>query len=153
MSYLEDLFSVSGKTALVTGAATGIGRMAATALMHGGATVLIASRKGHDCAQAAEELNALGTSGRAEGFGGDVSTEEGISALVAEVRQRTDKLDILFNNAGISWGAELSEFPYSAWAKVLNVNVTGLFHLTRELLPELERAASDEDPARIINLG
>jgi NAD(P)-dependent dehydrogenase (short-subunit alcohol dehydrogenase family) len=153
MSYLEDLFSVSGKTALVTGAATGIGRMAATALMHGGATVLIASRKGHDCAQAADELNALGTSGRAEGFGGDVSTEEGISALVAEVRQRTDKLDILFNNAGISWGAELSEFPYSAWAKVLNVNVTGLFHLTRELLPELERAARDEDPARIINLG
>ncbi len=141
MSFIEDLYSVRGKTALVTGAATGIGRMAATALMHGGARVLIASRKGHDCARTAE------------GFGGDVSSEEGVAALVAEVRNRTDKLDILFNNAGISWGAELSEFPYSAWAKVMNVNVTGLFHLTRELLPELERAASDEDPARIINLG
>lgn len=153
MSFIEDLFSVRGKTALVTGAATGIGRMAATALMQGGARVLIASRKGHDCARTAEELNAMGTPGSAEGFGGDVSSEEGIAALVGEVRQRTDTLHILFNNAGVSWGAELNEFPYSAWAKVLNVNVTGLFHLTRELLPELERAASDEDPARIVNLG
>lgn len=153
MSYIEELFSVAGKTALVTGAATGIGRMAATALMQGGANVLIASRKGHDCAKVAEVLNALGTKGRAEGFGGDVSSEEGIAALVAEVRKRTDKLHILFNNAGISWGAELSQFPYSAWAKVLNVNVTGLFHLTQELLPDLERAASHDDPARIVNLG
>lgn len=153
MSFIDDLFSVAGKTALVTGAATGIGRMAATALMQGGANVLIASRKGADCARVADELNAMGTNGKAEGFGGDVSTEEGIAALVAEVRSRTDRLDILFNNAGVSWGAELSEFPYSAWAKVLNVNVTGLFHLTRELLPDLERSASRDDPSRIINLG
>jgi len=153
MSFIEDLFSVRGKTALVTGAATGIGRMAATALMQGGANVMIASRKGHDCARTAEELNAMGLPGNAKGFGGDVSSEEGIAALVGEVRRRTDMLHILFNNAGVSWGAELSEFPYAAWAKVLNVNVTGLFHLTRELLPELERAASDADPARIVNLG
>lgn len=152
MSYLEELFSIAGKTALVTGAATGIGRMAATGLVQAGANVLIASRKGADCARVAEELNGLG-GGKAEGFAGDVGTEEGIAALVAEVRNRTDRLHILINNAGVSWGAEYEDFPYSAWAKVLNVNVTGLFHLTRELTPLLENAASHEDPARIINLG
>ena len=152
MSYLDELFSVAGKTALVTGGATGIGRMAATALVKGGANVLIASRKGEDCRKAAEELNELG-GGRAEGFAGDVGTEQGVAALLAEVVTRTDRLHILLNNAGATWGAELETFPYHAWAKVLNVNVTGLFHLTRSLLPLLEAAATDADPARIINLG
>jgi NAD(P)-dependent dehydrogenase (short-subunit alcohol dehydrogenase family) len=153
MSYLDELFSVAGKKALVTGGATGIGRMAATALLHAGAEVMIASRKGEDCERVAGELNALGASGKAEGFAGDVGSEEGVVALAAEVGKRADRLDILLNNAGLSWGAPLEEFPYHAWARVLNVNVTGLFHLTRELLPLLVKAASFEDPARIINLG
>jgi NAD(P)-dependent dehydrogenase (short-subunit alcohol dehydrogenase family) len=153
MSYLETLFSVTGKTALVTGAATGIGRMAATALVMGGARVLIASRKGADCARAAQELNALGGPGSAEGFAGDVGSEEGVAALVDEVKGRTERLDILINNAGITWGADFAEFPYAAWQKVFAVNVAGLFQLTRELTPLLEAAASHEDPARIINLG
>lgn len=153
MSYIDDLFSVAGKTALVTGAASGIGRMAATALVMGGARVFIASRKGEACRAVAEEINALGGSGSAEGFAGDVGSEEGVAALAAEVGSRTDRLNILINNAGLSWGAELADFPYKAWARVLDVNVTGLFHLTRELLPLLDKAASHEDPARIINLG
>lgn len=153
MSYLDELFSVAGKTALVTGAATGIGRMAATALVMAGARVMIASRKGEDCVRAADEINSLGGTGKAEGFAGNVGTEEGIAALVAEVKSRTDKLDILLNNAGVTWGAPYEEFPYDAWAKVMAVNVAGVFHLTRELTPLLEKAASDEDPARIINLG
>lgn len=153
MSYLDELFSVAGKKALVTGAATGIGRMAATALVRAGAEVMIASRKGADCERVAGEINALGGPGKADGFGGDVSTEAGIAALVEEVKRRTDRLHILINNAGVSWGEPLATFPYHAWAKVLNVNVTGLFHLTRELLPLLEKAASDSDPARVINLG
>jgi NAD(P)-dependent dehydrogenase (short-subunit alcohol dehydrogenase family) len=153
MTYLEELFSVSGKTALVTGAATGIGRMAATALAQAGATVLIASRKGADCERAADEINALDTRGKVTGFAADVSTEAGIAALVAEVNARTDRLHILMNNAGISWGEPLETFPYHAWAKVMNINVTAVFQLTRDLLPLLEKAASDDDPARVINLG
>jgi NAD(P)-dependent dehydrogenase (short-subunit alcohol dehydrogenase family) len=153
MSYLEDLFSVSGKTALVTGGATGIGRMAATALVKAGASVMIASRKGADCETAAAEINALGGSGKVVGFAGDVGTEAGVLALAAEVTSRTKKLDILINNAGTSWGAPFAEFPYQGWTKVLAVNVIGLFHLTRELVPLLEAAASDDDPSRIINLG
>ncbi|WP_336057545.1 SDR family oxidoreductase [Nitratireductor sp. CH_MIT9313-5] len=153
MSYLEELFSLKGKRALVTGGASGIGQMAATALVQAGAHVMIASRRGEECEATAEELNALEADGSAEGFAGDVGTEEGINALAKAVSERTDKLHILFNNAGVSWGERLESFPYSAWARVMNVNVTGLFHLTRELLPKLQAAASDADPARIINLG
>ena len=138
---------------MITGAASGIGRMAATALIHGGADVMIASRKGADCERVAAELNSLGAPGKAEGFTGDVSTEAGIGALVGQVKRRTDTLDILINNAGASWGEPLETFPYHAWAKVMNVNVTAVFHLTRELLPLLEKAATDPDPARVINLG
>ncbi len=153
MSYFQSLFGLNGKKALVTGGATGIGRMVATALVEAGAHVMIASRKGEDCAKVAEELNAMDAPGSAEGFSGDVSTEEGILALAEEVKKRTDELNILVNNAGISWGASLEEFPYKAWNKVFDINVTGLFALTQQLLPLLEKAASDEDPSRIINLG
>ena len=153
MSYLDELFSVSGKIALVTGGATGIGRMIATALVHGGAHVMIASRKEEHCLEVADELNGLEAEGRAEGFSGDVGTEQGVAALVETVSARTDRINILVNNAGVSWGERLESFPYSAWARVLNINVTGLFHLTRGLLPLLDKGASHDDPARIINLG
>ena len=149
----DNLFSLNGKTALVTGGATGIGRMAAEALVRAGARVLIASRKGADCAAVADELNALDAPGRAEGFAGDVSSEAGIDALVSEVNSRTQRLDILMNNAGVSWGAPLGQFPYDAWDKVMSVNVTGVFHLTQKLLPLLIKSGSDDDPARVVNVG
>ena len=69
------------------------------------------------------------------------------------MKARTDRLEILINNAGLSWGERFESFPYQAWARVMNVNVTGLFHLTRELVSLLEASASHDDPARIINLG
>ncbi|MER8801166.1 SDR family oxidoreductase [Mesorhizobium sp. M0998] len=153
MGYLDELFSMTGKKALVTGGSTGIGRMVATALVQGGADVMIASRKGADCERTAEDLNTLDAPGKAEGFAGDINSEDGVTELVNEVKRRTDRLHILVNNAGATWGERLDTFPYKAWARVLSVNVTGLFHLTRELLSMLEKAASDEDPARIINLG
>jgi NAD(P)-dependent dehydrogenase (short-subunit alcohol dehydrogenase family) len=153
MAYLDSLFSVTGKKALVTGGATGIGRMIATALVMGGADVMIASRKEAECEAAAAALNDLGGPGKAEGFAGNVATEAGVAELAAAVRQRTDKLAILVNNAGTSWGEPLETFPYQAWSRVFDVNVTGLFNLTRALLPLLDMAATDEDPARIINLG
>ncbi|OCW58208.1 SDR family oxidoreductase [Hoeflea olei] len=151
--YLESLFGLSGKTALVTGGATGIGRMIATGFAAAGARVLIASRKGEDCARVADEINALGGSGSVGGFTGDVGSEEGVAALAAEVKTRTDRLHILVNNAGVSWGAPYESFPHAAWAKVMSVNVAGLFTLTRELTPLLVSAASGEDPARVLNLG
>jgi len=152
MSYLDDLFGVAGKTALVTGAATGIGRMMAEALVRGGARVLIASRKGADCERVAAELDAIGP-GHAEGFAGDVGTADGVAALTAAVKARTDRLHILVNNAGKSWGAPYAEFPFHAWDTVMSVNCAGLFTLTRDMTPLLEAATTPDDPARIVNIG
>lgn len=157
MTICERLFSLDGKVALVTGGASGIGRMIATALVEAGAKVMIASRKTEECEKVAEALNALaketGCGGSAEGFGGDVATRDGVLALVQEVKHRTDTLHILFNNAGTTWGEPVDTFPYEAWSRVFDVNVTGLFNLTRELLPLLEKSASAQDPARVVNIG
>ena len=147
------LFSLTGKTALVTGGATGIGRMAATGLMMAGAHVLIASRKQDACIAVAEELNALDAPGSVEGFAGDVGTQEGIEALAQETIKRTDSLHILMNNAGVTWGAPMGAFPLDAWEKVMRVNVAGLFHLTQSLLPTLIAHATPDDPARVVNVG
>lgn len=150
---LDTLFGVKGKVALVTGGGTGIGRMIADGLVMGGARVLICSRQIAAVQSAAAEINALGYSGIAESFAGDVATEAGIAAIMDEIRARSDSLHILVNNAGITWGAPLGQFPHKAWAKVMAVNVDGLFHLTQSLLPDLIKTATDADPARVINLG
>lgn len=150
---IDGLFSAEGRTVLVTGGATGIGRMIAGAFVAAGARVLIASRKAADCAACAAELNAGLDSPRAEGFGGNVATEAGVAALVAEVRARTGRLDVLVNNAGATWGAEYGSFPHAAWAKVMDLNVTGLFMLTQGLTDLLAASGRPGAPARVINIG
>jgi len=150
---IDGLFTAEGKTVLVTGGATGIGRMVASAFVQAGARVLIASRKAASCAAAAEDLNAQGYPGTAEGFGGDVASQKGVAALVAEIHGRTDRLDVLVNNAGRSWGAPYEAFPWQGWQKVMDLNVAGLFHLTRDLTDLLAASASPDQPARIINIG
>jgi len=150
---LNSLYGLSGKTALVTGGGTGIGRMVVQALAMAGAQVLTCSRKIASVQAAADDINAMGYPGSVEAFQGDVGSEEGIQAIVAQVRTRSDQLNILVNNAGITWGAPLGQFPHKAWHKVMNVNVDGLFHLTQCLLGDLKSAATDDDPSRVINLG
>ena len=147
---MTDLFSVAGRTALVTGGATGIGRICAEALLSAGARVLIASRKAEACEAAARELSVIGP---CEGFGGTVATEQGVAALAEETRRRAGRLDILVNNAGVSWGAPFEKFEWKGWERVLGVNVIGLFTLTRDLMPLLLESASQERPATIINIG
>lgn len=147
------LFDLSGKTALVTGGATGIGRMAATGLTGAGARVLIASRKGDACAATAAEINAMGLPGTVESFAGDVGSEDGIAALADDLAGHTETLNILMNNAGTTWGEPLGSFPYKAWDKVMSLNVAGMFHLTQTLLPMLKASASGDDPARVVNVG
>lgn len=150
---LNGLFGVGGKTALVTGGGTGLGRMIVQALAMGGARVLTCSRKIDSVQSAVDEINAMGYPGSVEAFAGNVATEEGVEAIVAETRARADGLNILVNNAGITWGAPLGEFPHRAWQKVMAVNVDGLFSLTQSLLPDLRATATQDDPARVINLG
>jgi len=150
MYALTDLFSVRGRTALVTGGATGLGRVAAEALLSAGARVLIASRKAEACEAAARELSAIGL---CEGFGGTVATEAGVHALAEDVRKRTGELHILVNNAGLTWGDSYERYPWKAWERILAVNVAGLFTLTREMTPLLAQAGSEDYPASVINLG
>lgn len=150
MNSLNELLSLEGKTAVVTGGGRGLGRIAAEALLKAGARVLVASRKKADCEATAEALSPLG---HIEGFEGDVATAAGVAALVAEIRRRTDAVDVLLNNAGTTWGASLETFPWDAWNKVMSVNVTGAFTLTRDLLPELSARATLADPSRVVNVG
>jgi NAD(P)-dependent dehydrogenase (short-subunit alcohol dehydrogenase family) len=147
---MSDLFDVSGKTALVTGGSRGIGLMIARALVQAGARVLVSSRKTQDVEASATELAKIGD---CEAIPGDVSAPEGAAALAAATQERFPSLDILVNNAGAVWGAPLEEFPPGGWDKVLHTNVEGVFHLTVALLGALRAAASEEDPARVINIG
>ena len=146
----SDLFSVRGRTALVTGGATGLGRVCAEALLAAGARVLIASRKIEACEAAAAELSAIGP---CEGFGGTVANEAGVAALAAEARKRADVLHILVNNAGLTWGEPFATFPWKAWERVMSVNVTGLFSLTRDLAPMLAASATVDWPSTVVNIG
>ena len=149
---MKDLFSVEGKTAVVTGGSRGIGEMIAAGYLSNGARVYISSRKANACDETAKRL--------AEQFGGecvsipaDMSSLEGIDAFVKELNERESSLDILVNNAGVAWGAPLEEFPELGWDKVMNTNVKGVFFLTQKLLPLLEAGNSSEKPSYVINVG
>jgi NAD(P)-dependent dehydrogenase (short-subunit alcohol dehydrogenase family) len=147
---MEELFDISGKTALVTGGSRGIGLMIARGLVQAGVRVIVSSRKEGDVVAAAREL---GEAGDCEAIVGDVSTRDGAIALAVATRKRFPELDILVNNAGVTWGASLEEFPQSGWERVMHTNVEGVFHLTVALLPALRAAAERDDPARVINIG
>jgi NAD(P)-dependent dehydrogenase (short-subunit alcohol dehydrogenase family) len=147
---MKNLFDVSGKVALVTGGSRGIGEMIAEGFVANGVKTYISSRKAEACDATAVRLSEQG---ECFSIPADLSTSEGIAALVSEIKSREDKLDILVNNAGATWGAAIEEFPESAWDKIMDINVKGPFFLTQALLRLLEKAATREDPARIIMVG
>jgi len=146
----SELFDVAGKTVVVTGGSRGIGRMIAAGFVSGGARVYISARKAEQCDATAAELSK---DGECISIPADLSTEEGCHALAGAIGERESAVHVLVNNAGATWGAPLEEFPDSGFDKVMNVNVKGVFHLTRLLLPQLRAAASADDPARVINIG
>ena len=147
---MEELFSVRGKKAIVTGGTRGIGFMIAEGLLAAGAEVFISSRKADACAEAARELGKLGT---VHAFARDLSQEDECRLLVDDVAAHTDAIDILVNNAGVSWGAPLENYPESGWDRVMDLNVKGLFNMTRFARPLLEKAAMEGDASRVINIG
>lgn len=144
------LFSVAGKSVLVTGGSRGVGYMIAHGFLAAGASVTITARKADACRDAAAELSKVGP---CTAIPGDVSTPEGVAALVGAYGQDHDSLDVLVNNAGAAWGVPLEEYPRAAWDKVLDVNVKAVFELTVACLPLLRAAASPDEPARVINIG
>jgi NAD(P)-dependent dehydrogenase (short-subunit alcohol dehydrogenase family) len=147
---VSDLFSIEGKTALVTGGSRGIGLMIARGFVEAGARVYISSRKADVCAEVAAELSQVG---ECVPLPADLSTEAECQRLAGEVADREERLDILVNNAGATWGASLDTFDEAAWERVLSLNVKGVFHLTKFLVPLLEKAGTADEPARVINIG
>lgn len=165
-----------GKVVLITGGAKGIGRMISEGFVRNGAKVYISSRDAAACETAASELNALASKtssgGSAVSLPADLSSAEGCTRVAHELSQREQKLHVLINNSGATWGAAYDEYPENAWTKLLTLNLHRVFTLTQALTPLLEKAAkktsssssSSEggrsdgggvviDPARVIHIG
>ncbi len=149
---MNNLFSIEGKVALVTGGSRGIGEMIAAGFLANGAKVYISSRKAEACDATAARLSRE-YGGECISLPANLSELPGVEALAVELGRRESQLDILVNNAGVSWGAPIDEFPELGWDKVMDTNVKGVFFLTQKLLGLLRSSATHEDPARVINVG
>ncbi len=147
---MSDLFSIRGKTALVTGGSRGIGKMIAAGYVEAGAKVYISSRKAEVCDAVAAELSEHGA---CIAIPADLSSEDECRRLAAEIAGQEARLDILVNNAGAAWGAPLAEHDDASFERVLSLNVKAVFHLTKYLMPLLLEAGTADDPARVINIG
>ena len=143
-----ELFSLKGRSALITGGSRGIGRMIAEGFLRAGARVYISARKADACVATADELSVIGP---CVSLPADVSTQGGVQQLVAAYQQHEKSLDILVNNAGAAWGAPYEEFPESGWDKVVDLNLKAPFFLTQALTPLLKRAATDH-LAKVIHI-
>lgn len=122
---VQQLFDLSGRTALVTGGSRGLGLQIAEALGEAGAKVMLTSRKAADLEEAAAELSTKGIDAR--WIAADASRPDEIRRVVDETLQRLGHVDILVNNAGATWGAPAEDHPLEAWDKVMNLNVRSVF--------------------------
>lgn len=143
------MFSLAGRSALVTGGSRGIGRMIAEGLLRQGARVYITARKAEACNEAAKELSSLGP---CVSLPVDVSTTAGITELVGAYETHEQSLDILVNNAGAAWAESFDDFPESGWDKVMDVNVKAPFFLTQAFKPLLLEGARAGHLAKVINI-
>ena len=148
---MNNLFSIEGKIALVTGGSRGIGEMIAAGFLANGAKVYISSRKAEVCDETANRLQEQ-YGGECISLPADLSNLNGIESLVNSLPDG-ERLDILVNNAGASWGEPIDEYSEKGWDKVMDTNVKGVFFLTQKLLPLLRSSATAEDPSRVINIG
>ena len=147
---ISEMFSVAGKTAIVTGGSRGIGKMIAQGFVENGVKTYITARKAEACEATVAELSV---SGVCIALPADISTTSGRNLFVEAIKQRESKIDILVNNAGAAWGASFEDYPDAGYDKVMDINVRAVFMLTRDLLPLLTKDASTENPSRVINIG
>ena len=144
---VQQLFDLTGKTALVTGGSRGLGLQMAQALGEAGAKVMLTSRKAADLEEAAASLKAQGID--AQWIAADCADPADIERLATETLARMGDVDILVNNAGASWGAPAEDHPLQAWDKVMNLNVRGYFLLSQQIA---KRSMIARKSGRIINL-
>ncbi|KAK0210145.1 hypothetical protein DFS33DRAFT_1370705 [Desarmillaria ectypa] len=147
---LTSLFNVKGKIVLVTGGGSGIGKMIAAGFAQNGAKVYIAARKESQLKEAVADLQKT-ASEKVSYIVGNVATKAGCDAIIAEFKKHENKLHVLVNNSGITWGGPYDNFPEEkGWDNVFNVNVKSVFYST---LTELLAKDSDAyDPGRVINI-
>ncbi len=147
---VDDLYSIQGKTALITGGCRGIGRMMAEGLLRAGARVWGTGRDEAYVNQAVQELSAMGP---CLGISAELGSKVGIEKLASDLIAQTDSLNILINNAALYVLAPLEQSDYETFNQLLQLNTSAAFELTRQLLPALKLAAKEKDPARVINTG
>jgi NAD(P)-dependent dehydrogenase (short-subunit alcohol dehydrogenase family) len=146
---MQDLFSLKGRVALVTGGSRGIGEMIAEGYVRAGAKVYISARKAAACDETARRLSDFG---ECISIPADASGTVGARALADLFLTRESRLDVLVNNAGAAWGHEIETFPESGWDKVMDLNVKAPFFLIQAMLGALRAGASREKPAKVINI-
>ena len=144
---IQQLFDLTGKTALVTGGSRGLGLQMAHALGEAGAKVVLSSRKAEDLEHATAELKAAGV--EASWIAADCAKYSEITRLAEESLKRLGHIDILVNNAGAAWGAPAEDHPIDAWDKVMNLNVRGYFLLSQVVA---KRSMIPRRSGRIINV-
>jgi len=141
-----DLFSLKGKTAVVTGGGRGLGQQMAFGLAEAGADVVICSRKLERCEEMAGQIESLGVRGLA--LRCDLNREEEVDLTVKEVLKAFGKIDVLVNNAGRTWAGPAEELAIENWEKVIDLNVTGTFQFTKRVGKEMIRQGG----GKIINI-
>jgi len=144
--HVRELFDLSGKTAIVTGGGSGIGRQMAQALAEAGANLVLCARKVERCEEAAAELAELGV--RTLGLECDVREPAEVQAVVDRTREELGRIDVLVNNAGTVWGAPPEEMPLEGWQKVIDVNLTGVFLFSQAA----GRAMIEQGGGKIVNI-
>ena len=144
---VQQLFDLSGKTALVTGSSRGLGLQMAHALGEAGAKIMLTSRKAEDLEQACAELQAAGIDAR--WIAADCAKDSELQRLADETLQRLGDVDILVNNAGAAWGAPAEDYPIAAWDKVMNLNIRGYFILSQAIA---KKSMIARRSGRIINI-
>ncbi|MBC3928299.1 MULTISPECIES: SDR family oxidoreductase [unclassified Undibacterium] len=144
---VQQLFNLSGKTALITGGSRGLGLQMAEALGEQGASIVLSSRKQSDLDEAVAHLQSRGI--QASAIAADLSKEEAVTPLVDEALKRLGHIDILINNAGATWGAPAEDYPVDAWDKVMNLNIRSIFLLSQAVG---KRSMIPRKSGRIINV-
>jgi len=144
---VQDLFSLKGKTAIVTGGGRGIGKFIARGLAEAGADLVISSRKLSNLEKTAAEI-AQDCQTRVVPVACDLAKEESIDGLVKAALENFPKIDVLVNNAGVTWGAPTLDFPLERWDQIFNVNVRALWILTQKVA----RRMKEQGGGSIINI-
>jgi NAD(P)-dependent dehydrogenase (short-subunit alcohol dehydrogenase family) len=144
---VAQLFDLSGRVALVTGAGSGLGAVFAEALAEAGAAVVCVGRRLERVQETADRLAEQGCQSLA--FSADVTDEAAVAAMIAETVERFGKLDILVNNAGTAVVGPPETISLADWQRVVDVNLTGVFLCAREAAKAMIAAGSG---GRIINI-